>query len=98
LLSSDSGYSEVDVHRFAGNKFILSAYQQNRTLFLNVSDEWIQLPVEERDKSLRAVLADPQSANCDVVVALDKTAKMAGISSRNGERPDKDPTTQTDNK
>jgi hypothetical protein len=92
LFTSGSGYGEVNVHEIGASDKILSAYHQDRTLFLNVSDEWTKLSVEERDRSLQAILADPHASKYDAVVALDKTGKMAGISSRDGQRPAKDPT------
>jgi hypothetical protein len=82
VLTSSSGFSNVDVRALPQHEFMRSAYRHDQTLIINAHDSWKSLPENDRSQTLLAVLNDPKYARVQTVVVMGENGEILENKSR----------------
>jgi hypothetical protein len=82
VLTSASGFGNVDVRTLPQNEYMRSAYRHDHTLFINAHDTWKKRSAEERERSLNAILEDPKQARIQTVVVMGEEGDVVESKSR----------------
>jgi hypothetical protein len=76
VLTSASGFGNVDVRTLPQNEFMRSAYRHDHTLFISAQDTWKKRSSEDRDQTLKAILEDPKQARIQTVVVMGEDGEV----------------------